>query len=58
MSAGEVKVVLDHRQPPEAVKAAIAQAGARLVVLDGEVSDPIAGLESSIDQVLSVLVPL
>ncbi|MND63341.1 Periplasmic solute binding protein family protein [compost metagenome] len=58
LSAGEVKVVLDHRQPPEAVKAAIAQAGARLVVLDGEVSDPIAGLESSIDQVLSVLVPL
>ncbi len=58
LSAGEVKVVLDHRQPPEAVKAIITQAGAQLVVLDGEAADPVANLEGSIDRVLDVLVPM
>jgi len=54
----EVKVVLDHRQPPEAVKSAISQAGSTLLVLDTENADPLAGLEDSITQVLEKLAPL
>ena len=54
----EVKVVLDHRQPPEAVKSAISQAGSTLLVLDTENADPLAGLEDSITRVLEKLAPL
>ncbi|NWA27922.1 zinc ABC transporter substrate-binding protein [Pseudomonas gingeri] len=54
----EVKVVLDHRQPPEAVKSAISQAGSTLLVLETENADPLAGLEDSITQVLGKLAPL
>jgi len=54
----EVKVVLDHRQPPEAVKSAISQAGSTLLVLETENADPLAGLEDSITQVLEKLAPL
>lgn len=54
----EVKVVLDHRQPPEAVKSAISQAGSTLLVLESENADPLAGLEDSITQVLGKLAPL
>ena len=58
LKANEVKVVLDHRQPSEPIKAAITAAGSRLVVLSGEEADPLVGLESSIDKVLTVLSPL
>lgn len=53
----DVKLVLDHRQPPEAVKAAIAQAGSTLLVLETESVDPLTGLEASITQVLDILAP-
>ncbi|MFC3939017.1 metal ABC transporter substrate-binding protein [Pseudomonas gingeri NCPPB 3146 = LMG 5327] len=53
----EVKVVLDHRQPPEAVKSTISQAGSTLLVLDTEGSDPLTGLQDSINQVLATLAP-
>ncbi|MGY2235761.1 metal ABC transporter substrate-binding protein [Pseudomonas gingeri] len=53
----EVKVVLDHRQPPEAVKSTISQAGSTLLVLDTEGSDPLSGLQDSINQVLATLAP-
>ena len=54
----EVKLVLDHRQPADNVKAAIAESGSTLVVLDTDGSDPLAGLEGSIKQVLDTLAPL
>ncbi|NWE50461.1 metal ABC transporter solute-binding protein, Zn/Mn family [Pseudomonas gingeri] len=53
----EVKVVLDHHQPPEAVKSTISQAGSTLLVLDTEGSDPLTGLQDSINQVLATLAP-
>ncbi|WP_412548600.1 metal ABC transporter solute-binding protein, Zn/Mn family [Pseudomonas sp. MWU13-2105] len=55
LKANEVKVVLDHRQPSEPVKAAIVATGSRLLVLSGEEADPLLELESSIDQVLTAL---
>ncbi|NWD47108.1 metal ABC transporter substrate-binding protein [Pseudomonas gingeri] len=55
LADNEVKVVLDHRQPTDPIKASIAAAGARLVVLNGEEADPLVGLETSIDQVLTAL---
>jgi len=58
LRTADVKLVLDHRQPPEAVKAAIAQAGSTLLVLDNEGSDPVTGLENSVNQVLATLAPL
>ncbi|MCK9815285.1 zinc ABC transporter substrate-binding protein [Pseudomonas sp. MAFF 302046] len=54
----EVKLVLDHRQPADNVKAAIAESGSTLVVLDTDGSDPLAGLEGSIKQILDTLAPL
>lgn len=54
---GEVNVVLDHRQPPARVVAAVSAAGSQLVVIDGDAADPVAGLEASIAQVLAVLAP-
>ncbi|WP_017905459.1 metal ABC transporter solute-binding protein, Zn/Mn family [Pseudomonas asplenii] len=54
----DVKLVLDHRQPPEAVKAAIAKAGSTLLVLETENVDPLTGLEGSIRQVLDALAPI
>lgn len=51
----EVAVVLDHRQPPEPVKAAISAGGSTLVVLDSEGADPFSGLQANIEQVLQAL---
>ena len=51
----EVAVVLDHRQPPEPVKAAISAGGSHLVVLDSEGADPFSGLQADIEQVLQAL---
>lgn len=57
LKRGEVKLVLDHRQPPDAVKAAVSAAGSQLIVIDGEAADPVAGLQASIDRLLAVLAP-
>jgi ABC-type Zn uptake system ZnuABC Zn-binding protein ZnuA len=50
-----VAVVLDHRQPPEPVKAAIAAAGSKLLVLGIDGADPVAELEGDINQIINAL---
>ncbi|MCF4994863.1 metal ABC transporter substrate-binding protein [Pseudomonas syringae] len=51
----DVAVVLHHRQPSDAVKAAISESGSRLVVLSTDAADPVAELEGNVDQVLKGL---
>ena len=51
----EVALVLDHRQPPEAVKAAIISGGSRLLVLETDGDDPLAELRENIAAVLQGL---
>jgi ABC-type Zn uptake system ZnuABC Zn-binding protein ZnuA len=51
----DVAVVLHHRQPSEAVKTAISQAGSRLVVLSVDAADPVAELEGNVDQLIKGL---
>jgi ABC-type Zn uptake system ZnuABC Zn-binding protein ZnuA len=52
----DVALVLDHRQPPEPVKAAITAAGSKLLVLTEEGEDPVAELQSTIGRVTQALV--
>lgn len=51
----DVAVVLHHRQPSDAVKAVIADAGSRLVVLSVDAADPVAELEGDVDLVIKGL---
>ncbi|MEJ5061764.1 MULTISPECIES: metal ABC transporter substrate-binding protein [unclassified Pseudomonas] len=51
----DVAVVLHHRQPSDAVKAAITEAGSRLVVLSTDAEDPVAELERNVDLVIKGL---
>lgn len=51
----DVAVVLHHRPPSEAVKAAISQAGSRLVVLSVDGADPVAELVGNVDLVIKGL---
>lgn len=51
----DVALVLDHRQPPEAVKTAIASAGSTLLVLTVDGEDPLAELQNNIRQVAQAL---
>jgi ABC-type Zn uptake system ZnuABC Zn-binding protein ZnuA len=51
----DVAVVLHHRQPSEAVKAAITEAGSRLVVLSTDAEDPVGELEGNVDLVIKGL---
>lgn len=51
----DVAVVLHHRQPSEAVKAVITEAGSRLVVLSTDAADPVAELEGNVDLVIKGL---
>jgi ABC-type Zn uptake system ZnuABC Zn-binding protein ZnuA len=51
----DVPLVLDHRQPPEAVKAAISAAGGKLLVLSSESEDPIADLQAHMNAVIQAL---
>ena len=51
----DVALVLDHRQPSEAVAAAISKAGSRLLVLEGGGEQPLSELQGSIDQVIKAL---
>lgn len=53
----DVAVVLHHRQPSEAVKAAISAGGSQLLVLNVDGADPVAELETNVDQVLKALIP-
>ncbi|WP_210639733.1 zinc ABC transporter substrate-binding protein [Pseudomonas sp. Tri1] len=51
----DVAVVLHHRQPSEAVKAAISEGGSRLLVLSTDGADPVAELESNVGLVVAAL---
>ncbi|WP_223569709.1 metal ABC transporter substrate-binding protein [Pseudomonas sp. BF-R-26] len=51
----DVAVVLHHRQPSDPVKAVIAEAGSRLVVLSVDAADPVAELEGNVDLVIKGL---
>ena len=51
----EVAVVLHHRQPSEAVKAVIDEAGSRLLVLSVDAEDPVGELEGNVDLVIRAL---
>ncbi|MGV8888607.1 MAG: metal ABC transporter substrate-binding protein [Pseudomonas sp.] len=51
----DVAVVLHYRQPSDALKAVIAEAGSRLVVLSVDAADPVAELEGNVDLVIKGL---
>lgn len=51
----DVAVVLDHRDPPAPVKAAISAAGSQLLVVGSESDNPLAGLQADVDQLLKAL---
>ncbi|PMX01194.1 metal ABC transporter substrate-binding protein [Pseudomonas sp. FW215-R2] len=51
----DVAVVLHHRQPSDAVKAAIAESGSHLLVLSTDAADPVAELEGNVDALLKGL---
>ncbi|MGB3122714.1 MAG: zinc ABC transporter substrate-binding protein [Pseudomonas sp.] len=53
----DVAVVLHHRQPSDAVKAAVTAGGSRLLVLNVDGADPVAELENNVGQVVGVLAP-
>ncbi|KAA0944454.1 metal ABC transporter substrate-binding protein [Pseudomonas sp. ANT_H14] len=53
----DVALVLHHRQPAEAVKAAISAGGSQLLVLSTDGADPVAELEGNMDQVIKALAP-
>lgn len=55
LKENDVAVVLHHRQPSEAVKAAVAEGGSRLVVLSTDAEDPVAELEGNVDLVIKGL---
>lgn len=51
----DVALVLHHREPPAAVKAAVQAAGSRLLVLETDSADPLLELEANIKQVTGAL---
>ncbi|WP_130932186.1 zinc ABC transporter substrate-binding protein [Pseudomonas sp. Sample_24] len=51
----DVALVLHHRQPSDALKAVIAEAGSRLVMLSVDAADPVAELEGDVDLVIKGL---
>lgn len=53
----DVALVLHHRQPSEAVKAAVSAGGASLLVLNVDGADPVTELETNVDQVIKTLMP-
>lgn len=55
LKENDVALVLHHRQPPEAVKAAIAEGGSQLLVLSTDGADPVAELENNVGLVVTAL---
>lgn len=51
----DVALVLDHRQPDAALAKVIEAAGARLLVVDSDPEDALAGLKASVEQVVGAL---
>ena len=52
----DVPLVLDHRVPSDALKAALADGGSALVVVGSDGADPVAELHSTLDAIVNVLV--
>ncbi|WPO00063.1 metal ABC transporter solute-binding protein, Zn/Mn family [Pseudomonas sp. MUP55] len=57
LKANDVAIVLHHRQPSDAVKAAVTAGGSQLVVLNVDGADPVTELETNVDQVIKALMP-
>ncbi|WP_434653123.1 zinc ABC transporter substrate-binding protein [Pseudomonas sp. R3-56] len=55
LKENDVALVLHHRQPSEAVKAAIAKGGSQLLVLSTDGADPVAELENNVGLVVTAL---
>ncbi|MFJ4064713.1 metal ABC transporter solute-binding protein, Zn/Mn family [Pseudomonas sp. NPDC089996] len=51
----DVALVLDHRQPDAALAKVIAAAGAKLLVVESDPEDAVAGLKASVEQVVGAL---
>lgn len=51
----DVALVVHHRQPSDALKTVISEAGSQLIVLSTDGVDPVAELEGNVDQVIKVL---
>lgn len=51
----DVALVLDHRQPDAALAKVIEAAGAKLVVVESDPEDALAGLRASVEQVVGAL---
>jgi ABC-type Zn uptake system ZnuABC Zn-binding protein ZnuA len=51
----DVALVLHHRQPDPAVAEVIKAAGAKLLVVDSDAQDTLAGLKASVEQVVGAL---
>ncbi|MBO9550057.1 zinc ABC transporter substrate-binding protein [Pseudomonas sp.] len=51
----DVALVLDHRQPEPAVAKVIEAAGAKLLVVESDPEDAVAGLKVSVEQVVGAL---
>ncbi|MDZ3991005.1 hypothetical protein PspTeo4_05904 [Pseudomonas sp. Teo4] len=55
LKAQDVALVLHHRQPEPAVAEVIKASGAKLVVVESDPEDALAGLKASVDQVVGAL---
>ncbi|HCE7268236.1 TPA: metal ABC transporter substrate-binding protein [Pseudomonas aeruginosa] len=55
LKSEDIALVLHHRQPPKPLADAIAASGARLIVVDTEAADPVAGLESDMKAIVEGL---
>jgi len=55
LKAQDVALVLHHRQPDAKVAEAIATSGAKLLVVDSDPDDTVAGLKASVEQVVKAL---
>jgi len=55
LKAQDVALVLHHRQPDAKVVEVIAAAGAKLLVVESDADDTVAGLKASVEQVVKAL---
>ncbi|KNX76968.1 metal ABC transporter substrate-binding protein [Pseudomonas sp. 250J] len=55
LKAQDVALVLHHRQPDAKVAEMIAASGAKLLVVDSDPDDTVAGLKASVEQVVKAL---
>ena len=51
----DVALVLDHRAPNDALKAAVAQSGSQLLVVNADGADPVAELQATIEAIIKAL---